>query len=510
MLNTSPPPSAKPKPLPPARTRASTIKRKRGGQPGNLNARKDGAFSIHQPGPLSRLISKAKNLQFSFISGTQSLHEIVDQAQKTYVQLESARDQHKPSIAVLKIETGVLSLSVRAKTAIFYDRLRRQVLEVLAIDPLTVILIGFKNYGITRDADSFFPVSKLSARNSTDASLPSPNVPIWRGAGGGVEAGSQVEGGVPPDHPSLATNLTDEQWAVLAPLIPPDPAMDWLTGEPPVIIAANRWRYTCYSHIGKFKDLAIIQEYNRVLQRCPALLAPASPAKKRGRPRNAPISPRVLLDAIIWKLATGNTWDALPLGFPPMRLCRKYYRRLFLSGRLYTLLLALYNHMRFEAFIDPYVLLKLGIFTITPGQNIALSPGVPPIWQVYTALLFMQLARDAFLRLERENEHASGISCPPFLKGFDQLSTGRFPDSGQPKTPPIPTFQPLKKSPAYKKWKQIERVDREVAIRRVSVKRTSPRSATRVAERRGGHKPPSPRSATRVAGDPLPEEQPDE
>jgi transposase len=393
-------------------------KRKRGGQRGNQNARKLGIFSVHQPGHLSQFLSRAKTLQSSLRNGAQPPHKIVPGVQKALVQLLTAEKKIKsPSIAVMQLELKLIMLSVRAKAQAIPAMLRARTLENLATDPFTYFENDYRDWGITRDADSFFPVSKLSARNSPSNAPDSPLQmrSIWGGAGGGAE---------------FATNLTDEQWAVLEPLIPPDPWLDWLTGEPPVIIAANRWNFTRYIPTGEFKDFAILQNYRQVLQRTPTLMAPAplaSTAKKRGRPCNS-ISPRALLNAIIWKLATAQNWDALPGDFPPMRLCRKYYRRLFLSGRFYTLMLALYNHMRLETDVDPWLLLQAGLFTTTPSQNIALSAQAESTWQNYTALLFMQLAREAYARLERNRKQAQPIyRILPVLKGDSKLSTGRIP-----------------------------------------------------------------------------------
>ena len=150
-----------------------------------------------------------------------------------------------------------------------------------------------------------------------------------------------------------------------------------------------------------------------------------------------------------------------------MRVCRKYYRRLFLSGRLYTLLLALYNHMRLEASTDLPSLLEAGVFTTTPGQKIALSPDAPPTWENYTALLFMQLARSAYTRLHRQHKQAHPISLPllPVFQGTASLSTGVIP--GLKAQEPGLVIQPLEESLAWKKWRKIER-DQKTIAREVS------------------------------------------
>lgn len=449
-------PEPAPPPLASAHATSPQPKRRRGGQPYNLNARKDGAYSILRPGPLYEARRRVDSLLFESRSGLLPSQVVLDLARAERKIIESIKKQHNVgTLATVRMEIKLSKLIFRSIDVNLPYILKVCALEKIAHDPFGWIEGYIRAFDIARDADSFFPVSKLSVRNSLI--LPSPNVltsysqSIWGGAGEGL-------GG-------FATNLTDEQWAVLAPLIPPDPATAWQSGEPPVIIAASRWGLTPYAPTGEFGDFVILQEHNKTLQQFPALMTPplrASRTKKRGRPRNPSVSPRALLDAILWKLATGHTWDALPSEFPPMSLCRKYYRRLFLSGRLYTLLLALYNHMRLDACIDPYLLLEQGVFTTTPSQHIALSPQAAPTRQNYTALLFMQLARDAYLHFEREEKRNNpAYRLVPALKGEDELSNGLLPGT---KDLHIPAFKPLNSSLAFKKSRQVEK--REASIKK--------------------------------------------
>jgi len=414
-------------------------KRKRGGQPGNLNARKSGTFSAHRPGPLSPIRTQVKALAQLHNSGALPPEQITGEARaltgRLFPMLGAAR--HDP-LTIIKLTVQLVRMISSIAASSIPAVLLERALSEIALDPFCFFKRTFKDSGITRDADSFFFVSKFSARNTP----------------------------LPPAHPSLATNLTDEQWAVLAPLIPPDPRADWLSGQHPVIIAANRWGFSDYSPGSVFTDFEILQDHDRILQRHPALATPPPPSSrhpKRGRPPNLPASPRALLDAIFWKLATGHTWSELPGGFPPARVCRKYYRRLFLSGRLYTLLLALYNHLRLEGGVYLWELMEAGVFTTTAGQKIALAPGVPATWQNYTALLFMQLARGVYSRLQAEWKREHPLHLPlPSSKGDDALSTGELP---APRPAAIPlVFEPLETSLAAKKWRKIER-DRKMVAR---------------------------------------------
>jgi len=178
----------------------------------------------------------------------------------------------------------------------------------------------------------------------------------------------------------------------------------------------------------------------------------------------------------------GYTWGELPAGFPPFRACQKYYRRLFLSGRFYTMLLALYNHMRLEMCVDPWTLCEAGLFTTTPSQRIALVPKAAPTSENYTALLFMQLARTACAALQRDYKEKQPLYIlMPVFKGESRLSTARLPDED----PQIgePAIQPLEGSLALKKYEAMvhkqKTVDREVARRKACPRSRSPDPAQR-------------------------------
>ncbi len=406
--------------------------RKRGGQPGNQNARKQGSFSVHRPGPDASLHHQIRDLSYSFRLGHVQPRTVLEQTEPILAKFDRPLD-----LAAHRFLLKVIRLRMHARNALLPAILKQRALEELAHDPLGWILSAHRFWGIHRDADSFFPVSKKSVRNSPHSADLAP---------------------LPPDHPNYATSLTDEQWALLAPLIPPDPCLEHLHGQPPLIIAANRWQFSRYQPGSEFNDLVILQEHDQVASRFPALQSPQgtqNKGRKRGRPRNK-ISPRALLDAILWKIATGHDWDDLPGDFPPMRLCRKYYRRLFLSGRFYTLLLALHNHLRLEENIDTYALWKSGAFITTPSQAIALDSGVALTNSNCMALLFMQLAREAYSSNQRQNKQ-NGDRRPllPVFKGTALRTTAELHSSHPP-----PSFEPLEISLMGRRAQKAGRTER--------------------------------------------------
>ena len=125
----------------------------------------------------------------------------------------------------------------------------------------------------------------------------------------------------------------------------------------------------------------------------------------RGRP---PASPLPLLDAIFWKIAYHARWQDLPAGSPP--ICRRYFTRLYRSGRLFTLYTALYQDLLTRGRIDLTVLVDQGCFTIA-GNGLALRPDLDETWQLRTALLILQLAHQVSCRILRAQDHSHR---PPF------------------------------------------------------------------------------------------------
>jgi transposase len=140
------------------------------------------------------------------------------------------------------------------------------------------------------------------------------------------------------------------------------------------------------------------------------LIPPWGHAGKRGRP---PVDPRELLDAIFWKFAHHARWQDLPVGYPPMLSCRRYYRRLFLSGRLATLYSALYQDLHARGKVDLPTCVERGCFTITENK-VTLRLGLDETWQMRTALLLVQQGFQVFRRFRREKVQKRRRRFPSF------------------------------------------------------------------------------------------------
>jgi hypothetical protein len=129
-----------------------------------------------------------------------------------------------------------------------------------------------------------------------------------------------------------------------------------------------------------------------------------------GRP---PASPLPLLNAIFWKIAQHARWQDLPAGSPPMLTCRRYYTRLYRSGRLLTLYTALYQDFITRGQADLTALVNQGCVSVE-GSQLTLSPEMDETWQLRTALLFLQPAHTILRRILRQDAHAHPRSFPQF------------------------------------------------------------------------------------------------
>lgn len=360
---------------------------RRGGQPGNLNARTHGAYSLHSPSVNSILLHRLDELKGEVRSPSLPLHRLLAVALEQRDRLEARLDEASSLDEILVL------LDLRFDLSAALSRLQCRIADVgiprldllhEALSPLKYIRSELESRCISRDADSFFPVSATPAADPLSSNLPAAPHSFFQ-----LFEESTI------NSPSF---LTAAQCLVLAPLIPADPVLDHVYGEPPALIAANRWNFVEEaSH--SLAASAALEKYRRLTQPSVINEIPAKPAgSKRGRPFNSPLP---LLDGIFWKLATGRGWSDLPSAYPPSRICQLCYRRLFRSGRLYTLLLALYDDYSRRSSVDPASLVRKGRLSLDSRSRAVLSPGAPDTWEARTSLLFLQLAHAAHRSLKK-------------------------------------------------------------------------------------------------------------
>ena len=196
------------------------------------------------------------------------------------------------------------------------------------------------------------------------------------------------------------------------------------------------------------------------------LIPPREKATRRGRP---PADPRELLGAIFWKFAHAARWQDLPAGSPSMLTCRRYYRRLFLSGRLFTIYRRLYKDFLQHSGFDLPALVKRGAFLIV-NHKVTIRSGLSENWYLRTALLFLQLAYQVYRRMENrfmlEQRRLFAIPRLPPMR-FSCLTLGSVPSimPEEALRAPVEEFLPIEESFAWKKWKNIEKQDRKMQQR---------------------------------------------
>ncbi len=351
MFNTLPHSDPLPCPLPPLSPR------RRGGQPSNRNALKHGLHARKNLTPFTPLSNAIMISQPALaINPAIFSHAILELQQQVALLFQASRKANdlRSFLAWHKPLIRGITLIERLKKALLRCWQPQLHLQFVATHALDLIRYDFRSSGITRDANSFRGKIKLSDLNS---------LPIQQDL-------------FPYSPNSPHSFLTPCQWQVLEPLLPPpDHTLSSLISLSSPNVS---------SHFGIDRG--------------------------RGRP---PADPHALLDAIFWRFAHHARWQDLPSGSPPMLTCRRYYRRLFLSGRLLTLYSALYQDFLTRAKVDLSALVDQGCFTIV-GNALTLRPGHEETWQLRTVLLFMQQGYQVSRRILRERARQPSHLFPHF------------------------------------------------------------------------------------------------
>ena len=102
------------------------------------------------------------------------------------------------------------------------------------------------------------------------------------------------------------------------------------------------------------------------------LLPPPSPAA-RGRP---PSDTRAALDAVLWKIRSRSPWYDFPAGYPPWQTCYRYYHRWLRDGVLDQIAAALYRDLRDRGGLDLAEIVKISTLRLERSGRFRLNP--PP------------------------------------------------------------------------------------------------------------------------------------
>ena len=127
---------------------------------------------------------------------------------------------------------------------------------------------------------------------------------------------------------------------------------------------------------------------------------PPSISTVGGRP---PIHPRPILDGTLWKIRTAVPWADLPTYYPSHQTCFHRYRLWHKGGLLDQIFLALYKDLLQRGEFDPQHALRDGSITVTFQKNrfrVLAAAEFLNTWQLSTALIFIQIA---LTRLKRQS-----------------------------------------------------------------------------------------------------------
>jgi len=132
------------------------------------------------------------------------------------------------------------------------------------------------------------------------------------------------------------------------------------------------------------------------------LLPPPRPTGGRGRP---PLDQRILINGILWKLRCNQPWRAVPSRYGSHEACYQYYNNYKRSGILKQILTALMQDLKTRGRFDFARSLSDGIIHIIEKNgrvNYYILPEYADDWCISTSLIFyQQIARSVSQQNEK-------------------------------------------------------------------------------------------------------------
>jgi transposase len=131
----------------------------------------------------------------------------------------------------------------------------------------------------------------------------------------------------------------------------------------------------------------------------PLLPKPRVRSDGRGRPWK---DPRDVLNGVLWVLRTGAPWHDLPDRYPPYQTCHRRFQAWVRSGTLRRVLHTLAEDLRLRGGIDVSEAFIDGTFSgAKKGGPASARPSAargPRSWQLQTALVFLSPLASSLLR----------------------------------------------------------------------------------------------------------------
>jgi len=130
------------------------------------------------------------------------------------------------------------------------------------------------------------------------------------------------------------------------------------------------------------------------------LLPPPSLAL-RGR---SPLDDRLILNGILWKFRTNAPWYDMPDAYPSYQTCYRRYLFWKRRGAFPLILSTLYQDLRQRGGLDVVQALRQGLIGFEPrpgGWEVSVAPSLDGTWQLSTALIFAGQVLKQFKRTAR-------------------------------------------------------------------------------------------------------------
>ncbi|MBI5933654.1 MAG: hypothetical protein HY867_08090 [Chloroflexi bacterium] len=434
MLNSTPASRATPKMPPPVRE----VKRKRGGQRGNSNARKHGLYAKRNPHPKAGFMRvntpkvKLPTIERGDLSQIDHLERDLALNHRLLVRLHEFSKNSKTTAEILAWDRSILQ-TIRADMKIIrlIARLEQPYKDLVSLAQNASWLVNweFEQRGIP-ERPIFVPLGFENFCAHPESSLE-------RFRDNTIEVPATIPLFVPPNLINLRANLDDST-------------------IPSPFLTDQQWFLIRDSFGSLREDKDSFRKY------------------KRRKPR---FSTRLLFEAVLLKLACNLAWEDLPpivyayhpdLASFPLRECQRLHRDLFNTGRLQAIYKQLHWHLR--VYGDATLLDLVSQDSFTLGKNgIALSPGQSITWQLFTALLLLQRAfhnRRACQREKdaerRRNGRYHRLPSPRIHgqnRSYNLSISWERPFSSRSTIPEPSAFEPLGTSPAAKKWQAYEKIE---------------------------------------------------
>ncbi len=171
-------------------------------------------------------------------------------------------------------------------------------------------------------------------------------------------------------------DLTDEQWALLQPLILSTKQLSSVENR----AALDSPESNCCTQAIRSSNgrTQAIRSSNGRTQ-----------AIRSGRPL---LDDRPILDGIIWKIRTRSPWYDMPSRYPSHQTCYRRYRQWDRLGVMTAVFRALYLDLRERGGLDLQAAFRDGAFRFQCeglGLNFVVDPRLHNTWQLSTALLLL-------------------------------------------------------------------------------------------------------------------------